>query len=203
MRASSPRRQSRVPILRIVIPLQLVGSTPRKLVPSLDQVLRLFFAANNITGRHAVEAGACRASSLPPLISVVTSDCIRALAGQGGRRGRNRRALGVPHTPFFPSLVEQEGSACETARFFAALTRELEAMQADLLVMYDTDHLNTFFFDNLPIFAVGLTDAFNGPNDEPRAVPIYTIQSQPDVAGHIRHVGVEAGFDLALAQEFT
>ena len=112
-------------------------------------------------------------------------------------------ALGVPHTPFFPSLVEREGPACETARFFAALTRELEAMQADLLVMYDTDHLNTFFFDNLPIFAVGLTDAFNGPNDEPRAVPIYTIQSRPDVAGHIRHVGVEAGFDLALAQEFT
>lgn len=112
-------------------------------------------------------------------------------------------ALGVPHTPFFPSLVEREGPAGETARLFAALTRELEAMQADLLVMYDTDHLNTFFFDNLPIFAVGLTDAFNGPNDEPRAVPIYTIQSRPDVAGHIRHVGVEAGFDLALVQEFT
>jgi len=112
-------------------------------------------------------------------------------------------ALGVPHTPFFPSLVERGGPAGETAPLFAALTRELEAMQADLLVMYDTDHLNTFFFDNLPIFAVGLTDAFNGPNDEPRAVPIYTIQSRPDVAGHIRHVGVEAGFDLALVQEFT
>jgi hypothetical protein len=34
----------------------LVGS-PRKLVPSPDQVLRLFSAANDITGRHAVEAG--------------------------------------------------------------------------------------------------------------------------------------------------
>ena len=34
-------------------------------------------------------------------------------------------ALGVPHTPFFPSLVEREGPACETARLFAAVTEEL------------------------------------------------------------------------------
>jgi gallate dioxygenase len=112
-------------------------------------------------------------------------------------------ALGVPHTPFFPSLVERDGPACETARFFASLTRELEAMRPDVMVMYDTDHLNTFFFDNLPIFAVGVTSAFKGPNDEPRAMPIYTVTSHPELASHIRHVGVEAGFDLALAQEFT
>ena len=37
-------------------------------------------------------------------------------------------ALGVPHTPFFPALVEREGPQCETARFFAAVTAELEAM---------------------------------------------------------------------------
>jgi gallate dioxygenase len=112
-------------------------------------------------------------------------------------------ALGVPHTPFFPSLVEREGPTCETAQFFASLTRELEVMRPDLIVMYDTDHLNTFFFDNLPIFAVGVADAFKGPNDEPRAVPVYTIASRPDVAGHIRQVSVEAGFDVSLAQEFS
>ena len=91
-------------------------------------------------------------------------------------------ALGVPHTPFFPALVEREGPQCETARFFAAVTAELEAMRPDLIVMYDTDHLNTFFLDNLPVFAVGVTEAFKGPNDEPRAVPIYTIKSRPDIA---------------------
>ena len=51
-------------------------------------------------------------------------------------------------------------------------------MRPDLIVMFDTDHLNTFFFDNLPMFAIGVTDAFKGPNDEPRAVPIYTIPSR-------------------------
>ena len=112
-------------------------------------------------------------------------------------------ALGVPHTPFFPALVEREGPQCETARFFAALTRELEAMRPDLIVMYDTDHLNTFFFDNLPVFAMGVTDAFKGPNDEPRAVPIYMIKSRADVAAHLRRACVEAGFDLAVTQDFT
>jgi gallate dioxygenase len=112
-------------------------------------------------------------------------------------------ALGVPHTPFFPALVERDGPDCETARFFAAVRKELEAMRPDLIVMYDTDHLNTFFLDNLPVFALGVTEAFQGPNDEPRAVPIYTIKSRPDVAAHLRRVCIDGGFDLALTQDFT
>jgi hypothetical protein len=112
-------------------------------------------------------------------------------------------ALGVPHTPLYPALVEREGPQCETARYFAAVTSELEAMRPDLIVMFDTDHLNTFFLDNLPVFAIGVTEAFKGPNDEPRAVPIYTIRSRADVAAHLRRAAIEAGFDLALAQEFT
>ena len=99
-------------------------------------------------------------------------------------------AIGVPHTPFYPSLVEREGPECETARLFSKVTAELEAMRPDLIVMFDTDHLNTFFFDSLPIFAMGITDTFKGPNDEPRAVPVYTIKSRPDIASHIRGIAV-------------
>jgi aromatic ring-opening dioxygenase catalytic subunit (LigB family) len=69
--------------------------------------------------------------------------------------------------------------------------------------MFDTDHLNTFVLDNLPVFAIGVTDAFRGPNDEPRSVPIYTIKSRADVAAHLRQAAMAACFDLALAQEFT
>jgi gallate dioxygenase len=110
--------------------------------------------------------------------------------------------LGVPHTPFFPFMVEKEGPQCETARLFAALTERLEAMRPDLIVMFDTDHLNTFFLDSLPVFAVGVAEEFGGPNDEPRAVPIYKIKSLPAFASHFRRAAIEAGFDLALVQEF-
>jgi hypothetical protein len=111
-------------------------------------------------------------------------------------------AYGVPHTPIFPWLVQQQGEASETAQLFRKVTASLHAARPDAIVIFDTDHLNTFFLDNLPIFAVGVTPAFRGPIDEPRGVPVYTIKSLPKLAAHIRRKAVEAGFDVALAQEF-
>jgi Catalytic LigB subunit of aromatic ring-opening dioxygenase len=112
-------------------------------------------------------------------------------------------AFGVPHTPIFPFMVQKDGPESETAKLFAGLTAHLEDLRPDLIVMFDTDHLNTFFLDNFPIFAVGVCDTFTGPNDEPRAVPNYTVKSIPDFAAHLRRLGIEAGYDLSLVQEFS
>lgn len=111
-------------------------------------------------------------------------------------------AFGVPHTPVFPFFVKRDGPESEIARFFAALTVELQKLKPDLIVMFDTDHLNTFFFDNLPIFGVGVAESFKGPIDEVREVPVQDIKSNIDFAAHLRRTGIEAGFDLALVQEF-
>jgi hypothetical protein len=111
--------------------------------------------------------------------------------------------LGVPHTPFFPFFVERDGPECETARYFGALREALEAMKPDVLVIFDTDHLNTFFFDNLPIFAMGVTDGFTGACDEVRATPPYTVKSLPDLAGHLREACVGAGYDVSMTQKFA
>ena len=64
--------------------------------------------------------------------------------------------FGVPHTPVFPFFVKRDGPNCETAKLFAAQQEDLAAVSPDVIVMFDTDHLNTFFLDNLPIFAVGV-----------------------------------------------
>jgi aromatic ring-opening dioxygenase catalytic subunit (LigB family) len=111
--------------------------------------------------------------------------------------------FGVPHTPVFPFFVKRDGPDCETAKLFAAQKEQLAAARPDVIVMFDTDHLNTFFLDNLPIFAVGVDKAFTGPNDEPREMPIYTIPSAVDLAAHIRKGVVEDGFDAALTQHFS
>jgi hypothetical protein len=103
----------------------------------------------------------------------------------------------------FPFFVKRDGPDSETAQLFKALADEFAALKPDLIVMFDTDHLNTFFLDNLPVFALGVTESFGGPNDEPRSVPIYRIPSRPDVAAHLRGECLAAGFDVALAQEFT
>ena len=111
--------------------------------------------------------------------------------------------FGVPHTPVFPFFVKRDGPDCETARLFSAQKAQLAEVRPDVIVMFDTDHLNTFFLDNLPIFAIGVDRTFKGPNDEPRDMPIYTVPSACDLAQHIRARAIEAGFDLALVQRFS
>jgi gallate dioxygenase len=111
--------------------------------------------------------------------------------------------FGVPHTPVFPFFVKRDGPNCETAKLFAAQKDELAAARPDVIVMFDTDHLNTFFLDNLPIFAVGVDKSFDGPNDEPREMPVYKIPSALDLAAHIRERSIEAGFDAALTQHYS
>ena len=111
-------------------------------------------------------------------------------------------AYGVPHTPFFPWIVQRDGPESPTALLFKKARDSFEAARPDVVIIFDTDHLNTFFLDNLPVFAIGVTEVFKGPNDEPRAVPPYTIESLPRLAAHLRERGVRAGFDVALVQDF-
>src|ERR1700674_3211424 len=94
--------------------------------------------------------------------------------------------FGVPHTPVFPFFVKRDGPNSETAKLFAAQKEQLAAVRPDIIVMFDTDHLNTFFLDNLPIFAIGVDGSFKAPNDEPRDVPNYVVPSLPSLAAHIR-----------------
>jgi gallate dioxygenase len=110
--------------------------------------------------------------------------------------------LGLPHNPNFPALVEREGASCETALSFAKVAAEFEALRPDAIVVFTTDHLNTFFFENLPIFAIGVGDEFIGPNDEVVGVSRRAAPSSARLAQHLHSHVVAAGFDLSLVQEF-
>jgi gallate dioxygenase len=113
-------------------------------------------------------------------------------------------ALGVPHTPAFPALVARDGPECETARLFRTVREHLEAVRPDVLLVFDSDHLNTFFFDNLPIFAVGVASTIEGPNDDTATIIAPTV-----VPGHERFARylyrntVNGGYDLSLTESFT
>ena len=111
--------------------------------------------------------------------------------------------FGVPHTPIFPHFVKRDGPDCEIATLFRAQKEQLAATRPDLIVMFDTDHLNTFFLDALPIFAIGIVKTFKAPNDEPRDVPNYVVPSVPGLAAHIRAAAVGAGYDVAMTQNFS
>lgn len=110
-------------------------------------------------------------------------------------------AFGVPHAPAFPALVAREGPNCEVARLYAEIAKHVAAVAPDVLVVFDSDHFNTFFFDNLPTFLVGVTDATEGPNDQ-TPMPHYRVYGHAPLAGHLRGNGIARGFDLSLSQDF-
>jgi hypothetical protein len=113
-------------------------------------------------------------------------------------------AIGVPHTPFFPALVAREGPECETARLFRSVRENLEAVSPDVLVVFDSDHINTFFFDNWPTFAVGSMSRIIGPNDDNTTIlEQVEVSGNEELATHLYAGGVGAGFDFSLSQKFT
>jgi gallate dioxygenase len=111
-------------------------------------------------------------------------------------------AIGVPHNPNFPELVARMGPACDTAQSYQKAAADFAALRPDAALIFTTDHLNTFFFENLPLLAIGVGDEFVGPNDEVPAVSRTTVPSLAAFARHLRDAAVASGFDLALVQEF-
>jgi len=111
-------------------------------------------------------------------------------------------AIGLPHNPNFPELVAREGAGHDTAQSYTRAAAELAALRPDAIVIFTTDHLNTFFFENLPLLAIGVGDDFAGPNDEVPGVAHRVVPSHAALARHLYAGVVEAGFDLSLAQEY-
>jgi Catalytic LigB subunit of aromatic ring-opening dioxygenase len=94
-------------------------------------------------------------------------------------------AAGVPHTPAFPALVAREGSASETGQLYAQVRSRLEAAGADVIVMFDSDHLNTFFFDNLPALSVPTAPAATGTNDGTPGLRDRSVPLLPDLGQRV------------------
>jgi protocatechuate 4,5-dioxygenase beta chain len=111
-------------------------------------------------------------------------------------------AFGVPHTPAFPAQVAKAGPDCETAKLYAEIAQRLAAARPDVLVIYTDDHFNTFFFDNFPIFAIGLAEETSGPNDQ-TVMPKYRVPVAGALAAHLRAGVIGKGFDVSLVQDFA
>lgn len=111
--------------------------------------------------------------------------------------------IGVPHTPTFPSTVAVDDGTSETSRYFTQLADQLSAVRADVLLMFDSDHLNTFFLDNMPQLSIGVAGSTSGPNDATPGLSAVNLAVPEPLAAHVRDSCVESDFDVALTQEFT
>lgn len=112
-------------------------------------------------------------------------------------------AYAVPHTPSFVADVARYGASHEAARFFEPVKRHLDAANADVLVMIQNDHFNTFFFNNWPTFAIGVADRADGPSDQTPGMPNYRVSIEQSLAPLLLDDLVAAGFDFSASHELS
>jgi aromatic ring-opening dioxygenase catalytic subunit (LigB family) len=109
--------------------------------------------------------------------------------------------FGVPHNPAAPEMVRKGGQGSEVKDLYGAVEERVRKAELDAVIVFSSDHLSTFFLDNLPMFSIGVTDRTAGPNDG-TVMPRYDVPIHEDLAAHIRLKGIESDFDLGITQEF-
>ena len=113
-------------------------------------------------------------------------------------------AFGTPHMPTAPGQVARDGPSNEIGQIFDAIRQHVDAVDPDVLVIFDTDHFQTFFYDNLPTFCVGVAQHTYGPAEDVwPGLPSYDVQVDEALGRHLHRTGLEREFDLAVSQEFT
>ena len=106
------------------------------------------------------------------------------------------------HTPSLPAEVAREGHSSDAGQLFTAMAGHLRAVQPDVLLIFDSDHLNTFFLDNLPLLSIGVAAATSGPNDGTPALGRCEVPIHEALAVHVRAHSIASGYELGITQEF-
>ena len=87
---------------------------------------------------------------------------------------------------------------------FAHVRDLLAATKPDLIVAVANDHLDNFFFDNLPTFSVGTGTSAEGPfwyESDIMSLPHYKFAIHQPFAEYVLRDGVETGIQFSQARE--
>src|SRR6266404_4486127 len=104
-------------------------------------------------------------------------------------------AFVTPHFPQAPAEVARDGPGSQIATLFAAVRAQVDAVAPDVLVMFDTDHFATWFYDKMPTFSVGVADHTMGPGtDEWPGLPSYEVPVRADLGRHVLRSGIRSSF---------
>lgn len=88
---------------------------------------------------------------------------------------------------------------------FAEARQVLSDSKPDLIVAVANDHLDNFFFDNMPTFAVGTAPVAEGPfwyEREIMMLPEYRALVPMDLAQHLLRAGIEQGVQFSRVSHF-
>ena len=107
-----------------------------------------------------------------------------------------------------PGITGRAHMADPTARdtlyeAFAGMRAEMLAARPDVLVIVAAEHFANFFMNNMPAFAVGMADSYEGPIEDPEWLRIARVRV-PGSADMSRRLIVEMmhTVDVAYAEEW-
>lgn len=109
------------------------------------------------------------------------------------------------HAPGITSRGEQADPEIR-AQLYEAFDRQRQAIKnahTDAIVMVSSEHFANFFMDNMPSYAIGMADEYEGPIEDPDwlKIPRTPIPSNPDLALRIIKQVLES-VDVSYAQEW-
>jgi 2,3-dihydroxyphenylpropionate 1,2-dioxygenase len=104
--------------------------------------------------------------------------------------------IAMSHSPL---IMTSEASAGDKGQRFLQTTKEMkkwiQETGADVIVLVSDDHFNSYFYDHMPSFTIGIGEC-EGWGDW--QIPEYNIPVQQDLAKHILHTGLESNIDFAF-----
>jgi 2,3-dihydroxyphenylpropionate 1,2-dioxygenase len=104
--------------------------------------------------------------------------------------------VAMSHSPMIMTNVEAGGEKGQ--RFIntaAEMKQWLKEAGADIIVLVSDDHFNSYFYDHMPSFTIGIGEC-EGWGDW--KLPKYQIPVQQELAKHILHTGLENNIDFAF-----
>jgi len=114
--------------------------------------------------------------------------------------GVTSHAPNITARPTIPDMGQR-------ARFVAGLEelgRRLAAARPDVVVFFVNDHVQNFFYDNLPAFCVGVGDGYWAPSRggaEFLKIPARRLPGAVEWGKALHAAGLAADFDLAVSHE--
>jgi 2,3-dihydroxyphenylpropionate 1,2-dioxygenase len=109
------------------------------------------------------------------------------------------------HAPGITGRAERAPKALRDALYAAydQMRRDLEASRPDALVVIAAEHFANFFMNNMPAFALGMADSYQGPIEDADwlRIPKRRIKGDPDISRRLI-AEVLQSVDVAYAEEW-
>lgn len=120
--------------------------------------------------------------------------------------GKIALGLAAPHNPNITSRPDKMSPEVQAKldSAFGQLKKNLSEASPDCLLILTSDHVTNFFYNNAPMFCLGVSDTCTGPAPKEMAelrIPRSTLKVDTTMAKGLLNYGIESGIDFSYSQE--